>query len=99
MVSSLFAIATAVWFYITAREIRKNAWIWAAFGFVCFQGSFTIFTKFIILPVSLFTPSIHGDSLLNSFIWILVTALSCVFVMFIRTNVLKGNIVAKDSTQ
>jgi len=98
MVSGLFSIAAAIWFYVTAREIGKNAWVWAALGFICFQGSFTIFTKFLVLPISLFVHTVHGNTFLNSLIWVMVTALSVVFVIFIRANYLKGKTIAKDST-
>lgn len=98
MVSGLFAVATAIWYFITANKIGKNAWIWAAIGFISFQGIFTIFTKFIVLPVSLFTSSVHGNTLFNSLIWVIVTALTAVAVTYIRTNYLKGKVVARSSS-
>ncbi|MGH8552946.1 MAG: hypothetical protein ACRESZ_15970 [Methylococcales bacterium] len=99
MFSGLFAIATAIWYFDTARKIGKNSWLWAALGFIAFQGTFTIFTKIIVFPVSLFTPSIHNNSLFNSTIWLLVMALTVVFAMFVRTNYLKGGLVARDSVK
>jgi hypothetical protein len=99
MVSGLFAIATAIWYFDTARKIGKNSWVWAAIGFIAFQGAFTIFTKFIVLPVSLFTPSVHNDSVFNATIWLIVTALTVVVVMYVRTNFLKGGLVFRDSVK
>ncbi len=99
MFSALFAIATAIWYFDTARKIGKNSWLWAALGFIAFQGAFTIFTKIIVFPVSLFTPSMHNNSLFNSTIWLVVTALTVVFVMFIRTNYLKGGLVSRYSVE
>ncbi len=97
MVSGLLAIATAIWYFDTARKIGKNSWLWAALGFISFQGAFTMLTKFIVLPVSLFTPSVHNNSLFNLTLWLIVTALTAVIVMYIRTNFLKGGLVARDS--
>lgn len=97
MVSGIFAIITAIWYFKTARQCGKRPWVWAALGFIAFQGAFTIFTKFIVLPVSLFTPTVHNNNLFNSTIWLIVTALTVVFVMYIRTNFLKGTLVARDS--
>ncbi len=99
MISGLFSIVTAVWFFITAREIGKNAWVWAALGFICFQGSFTILTKLIVLPLSIFSQTMHDSTFVNSFIWVVVTAMSTFIVMFVRNNHLKGQTVAKDSMQ
>ena len=99
MVSGIFAIFTAIWYFNTARQVGKSPWVWAALGFICFQGAFTIFTKFIVLPVSLFTPSVHNDSSFNTLIWLFVTAFTVVFVMYVRTNFLKGNLVVQDSVK
>lgn len=98
MISGVFAVATAIWYFNTAKKIGKNAWVWAALGFISFQGIFTIFTKFIVLPVSLLTSSVHDNTSFNSMIWVIVTAFTVVAVMFIRTNYLKGKIVARDSS-
>lgn len=98
MFSGLLSVAVAIWYFLTARELGKNVWVWGAIGFICFKGAFTVFTKFIYLPVSMFTPNIHTDTLFNSTIWVLVTALSTVFVLYVRTNYLKGSAVAKEST-
>ncbi|MCI0667543.1 MAG: hypothetical protein L0Y38_02980 [Methylococcaceae bacterium] len=97
MISGLFAVLTAIWYFNTARQIGKNSWLWAALGFICFQGAFTILTKVIVFPVSLMTPSIHNDNVFNSTLWLIVTALTVAIVMFVRTNYLKGGLVARDS--
>lgn len=96
MISGLFAVATAIWYFHTARQIGKNSWLWAALGFICFQGAYTMLSKFIVLPVSLLTPSVHNNTLFNSTLWLIVTGLTVVFVMFVRTNFLKGGLVARD---
>jgi hypothetical protein len=97
MLSGLLAVVTAIWYFDTARKIGKNSWLWAVLGFIGFLGAFTIFTKVIVFPVSLLTPSIHNNSLFNSTLWLVVTLLTVGFVMFVRSNYLKGNLVARDS--
>lgn len=99
MISGLFAIATAVWYFLTAREVGKNVWVWAALGLISFQGSFTILTKFIILPLSMFARSMHDSTFMNSIVWIVVTAMSVLIVMYIRNHYLKGGVVTKDMIQ
>ncbi|MGR9107752.1 MAG: hypothetical protein ACU843_12545 [Gammaproteobacteria bacterium] len=95
----IFAIATAIWYFYTARQIGKNAWLWAALGFICFQGVLTIFTKVIVLPVTLFTPSLHDDSVFHTLLRLIVIAFTVVIVMYVRTNFLKGNLVAQNQTK
>lgn len=97
MFSALLAIATAIWYFKTAHNVGKNAWLWAALGFIACQGAFTALTKLIIFPVSLFTPSIHNNSLFNSVLWAIVLALTAVVVMYVRRNyLLKGQLVVRD---
>ena len=38
MIGAIFALATAVWFFKTAKKVGRDAWVWALIGFVCFQG-------------------------------------------------------------
>ena len=93
MISSLLSIAlpigTAVWFFFTARKTDKNPWLWALLGFICFQASYSILVQIIILPMSLFVPSTHGNQGLNTLSWVLVVGLALASAAFVRAKYLK----------
>lgn len=96
MIATALALVTAVWYFTTAREIGKNKWLWAVLGFISFQGISTIMAKIIVLPISLFAPATHDNSLLNTLVWIIVLVSAGVCAVFIREKYLKGKTVSRD---
>ena len=89
MIGAVFALATAIWFFKTARKVGRDAWVWAGIGFACFQGFFALSAKIFVIPMALLMPTTHdNDTMLTTMVWILALAMSWFASVFVRTKYL-----------
>ncbi|GEM_PF-1222116 len=92
MIGAVFALATAIWFFKTARKVGRDAWVWALIGFACFQGFFSLSASIFVLPMSMLMPTTHDNSTaLSTLVWILALAMSWFGSVFVRAKFLMKN--------
>ncbi len=87
--AAVFALATAIWFFRTARKVGRDAWVWAFIGFACFQGFFALSAKIFVIPMSLLMPTTHdNDATLTALVWIVALAMSWFASVVVRAKYL-----------